>query len=1023
MEGGLLLKIMAFIGGGAKAISYFQFGPEYLYPGNCYSERPYLADIFTSLNKAHGLIGKAEELLWPGTRPPAQIAILQPRSSFVWDPITLAGQVQIWENMTQNTAAYQSELYGLFLALSVHANYPIDFIDEDSLSDGTLANTKYKLLILTEPNIPSEGLTAVARWMRAGGTTMTVNGAATADRYDEPTSILSEATGIEQQPGPRLLIDYSTDCALQPEAEQCTAGPPQWPEVVTGVAKWGDATGAFAAVGVRGHSTANLTNKSSPVTLATFSDGSVAAQLIRVGDGQALHFDFLPGLSYMPNATNWQRLPTPAEFSTPLRKLLAEAARVAGVQPLVNCSDDFVETPVLQSQGGLAVTLLNWGHKKFTVANPLALRIRPLTFRPVSVVSADLGPLSFSALPGDDGVSFEVTVNVSLDLADVLMLHQARLKTNEGRQDWRRTPQDLDLLKAELKSELLAELRAKMDDEQALSTYIDDDRRIRSRDSDSRRRRDSDITFNIYVSALPDDNAEAIAMADGSIEQPFRTVFAARDAVRLGLGKGRPRTVWVEGDHHLPEPLVLDERDSGTTDNPVIWRSHSLTAKARLTGGRKLPAHAFKPAIVPSGASGVVKAELFSLGLNATQVPGFAPLDKRGFPMGKLELFVDGQPMERARSPNIAADGTWLWAGYENMSDIFSGGMAFAFEDSEKAQLWAPAAAKGELWLHGYFEYDWRDTYIKIDSISKVGGGRGQCSLKDCSGGCPPPVFDKVCTSGVKSSKTYPGWGQASRIRNQTNFKAHNLDTVSKMSSPLLCQSECDSNASCTEWTYTPNLQPSAYKVTRDASTPLCNDCQFTIGRRFYAVGALELLDAPDEYHVDHKTGTLYFLPTVPLSPSTDIVVSVLDTVIVAGANHTHFQDMIFSVARKGPVFTTVGPSATAQFVIVENSTVSNSGGSCLELHGRNNMVAKCTVFGCGAQGIDVAAGNMTTLEAGHSQIIGNNITKCSRIQRTYTPGIKFVGVGNHFASNTITDFVSQSMCLCTFLTVHIPAS
>ena len=33
MQGGLLLKIMSLVGGGGKAIKYFEFGPEYMFPG------------------------------------------------------------------------------------------------------------------------------------------------------------------------------------------------------------------------------------------------------------------------------------------------------------------------------------------------------------------------------------------------------------------------------------------------------------------------------------------------------------------------------------------------------------------------------------------------------------------------------------------------------------------------------------------------------------------------------------------------------------------------------------------------------------------------------------------------------------------------------------------------------------------------------------------------------------------------------------------------------------------------------
>jgi hypothetical protein len=160
----------------------------------------------------------------------------------------------------------------------------------------------------------------------------------------------------------------------------------------------------------------------------------------------------------------------------------------------------------------------------------------------------------------------------------------------------------------------------------------------------------------IYVSAAASTlRAEA---RDGSRRSPFATVFEARDSMRAGLGAGAPRTVFVDGDHHLTEPLLLDGRDSGTAEAPIVWRSRSFSRPARLTGGVKLPVAAFTPAhSVPSGAVGVVKAELYSaaIGLNASVVPGMSS----PYPYGDLELFYEGQPMTRARSPNIAPDGTW----------------------------------------------------------------------------------------------------------------------------------------------------------------------------------------------------------------------------------------------------------------------------------------------------------------------------------------------------------------------------
>ena len=104
-----------------------------------------------------------------------------------------------------------------------------------------------------------------------------------------------------------------------------------------------------------------------------------------------------------------------------------------------------------------------------------------------------------------------------------------------------------------------------------------------------------------------------------------------------------------------------------------------------------------------------------------------------------------------------------MWSGYENVTTTDD--MSFEFLDSEKAALWGPAATKvsetpswprswahlytfysclptgrrgptcifwadltpfslkGSLWLHGFFKFDWRDTYIKVDSITKNGKG------------------------------------------------------------------------------------------------------------------------------------------------------------------------------------------------------------------------------------------------------------------------------------------------------------
>jgi hypothetical protein len=76
-----------------------------------------------------------------------------------------------------------AEVFDLYLALQ-HANIPVEFIDEDDLSPQGLK--PYRVLYVTEPNIPVEGQQGIVDWVRVGGTLATVSGAGQADRYDEP---------------------------------------------------------------------------------------------------------------------------------------------------------------------------------------------------------------------------------------------------------------------------------------------------------------------------------------------------------------------------------------------------------------------------------------------------------------------------------------------------------------------------------------------------------------------------------------------------------------------------------------------------------------------------------------------------------------------------------------------------------------------------------------------------------------------------------------------------------------------
>ncbi|MBD3322426.1 MAG: hypothetical protein GF350_15095, partial [Chitinivibrionales bacterium] len=77
----------------------------------------------------------------------------------------------------------------------------------------------------------------------------------------------------------------------------------------------------------------------------------------------------------------------------------------------------------------------------------------------------------------------------------------------------------------------------------------------------------SSFSFSATVYVSPDGNDSG----DGSESAPFKTLHKARDALRES-GDAQKKVIIKGGIYFLDEKLVLDERDGGTADNPVVWQ-------------------------------------------------------------------------------------------------------------------------------------------------------------------------------------------------------------------------------------------------------------------------------------------------------------------------------------------------------------------------------------------------------------------------------------------------------------------
>ena len=402
-EDGILQKILTLVGSGAKVVNSYVFGPEYSFPGNCYSEK---AGMLRKLAQANVMIGAAEDVLWPGKRPQARVAILSPKSSEMWDvkgvsistPISDAANT----DLNRSTVDYMAEVPDLYLALQ-HANIPVDFIEEEDLSPSGLA--PYRAVYVTEPDIPEEFQKELGNWVLGGGTLIAISNAGSMDRYDEPSTVLSGIRGAHNPERERMLI---SNLGALKSFGKITAGSAE----ATG---WGPRD--TLAQPVKGE------------VVAHFEDGAPAIIRHLVGKGTVVHFTWLPGVSYVKSSSGASGK-LPWSFSSVIRNWIVAPVKDAGIQMPVETSKPMVETPMLVSRMGAAITVLNWNNDPL---NSLELTVR-VPFRVRSVTSVLRGPLKFDRDPQAIRVSLPITS------ADILIVRPYPAASSQAQS--RRKPRD-----------------------------------------------------------------------------------------------------------------------------------------------------------------------------------------------------------------------------------------------------------------------------------------------------------------------------------------------------------------------------------------------------------------------------------------------------------------------------------------------------------------------------------------------------------------------------------------------------
>jgi len=233
----------------------------------------------------------------------------------------------------------------------------------------------------------------------------------------------------------------------------------------------------------------------------------------------------------------------------------------------------------------------------------------------------------------------------------------------------------------------------------------------------------------LYVSPSGDDAWSGTCpepRADGR-DGPLATLEKARDLLRQRRQAGRLEagaTVFVRGGTYARERCFeLGARDSGTAGAPVVYRAYGKETP-RLQGGRRL--ESFTPVedpVVLERLPAEARPHVRQCDLKALGITDFGRFTSRGFgrPTSPAhpELIFQGRRMEVARWPNqdfvrIKAPAALQPEGDGHGGELGCLEAGFLF-DGDRPARWQTLE---DVWLHGYWAWDWANSYEQLASFA-----------------------------------------------------------------------------------------------------------------------------------------------------------------------------------------------------------------------------------------------------------------------------------------------------------------
>jgi parallel beta-helix repeat protein len=227
---------------------------------------------------------------------------------------------------------------------------------------------------------------------------------------------------------------------------------------------------------------------------------------------------------------------------------------------------------------------------------------------------------------------------------------------------------------------------------------------------------------HLFVSPHGNDgwSGRLFAPNDKRTDGPLATLEGARNALRAlrqagKLGSGATVSIRA-GTYELKSSLELGPEDGGASDAPIVYRAFP-GEKPQIVGGRvvshwnEVTDQAVLRRLEPDARDHVLQIDLKALGIS-----DFGQMRRKAYNLpvvpSCMELFTldaagaSEHPMQLAR---------WPKSGWLKLRTGPQGkeGSRFGYDD-DRPKHWAPS---DDIWVHGYWEYDWADSFERVRSL------------------------------------------------------------------------------------------------------------------------------------------------------------------------------------------------------------------------------------------------------------------------------------------------------------------